>query len=347
MKLLENKLKFDCNETLIIGVVGMSGIGKTTLAMLLHEKWNCKFLRCVPLLGIRKKSEQYGPVWLRKTLLEVLLEGKFPAISDKTTHESVKDKLLKTKVFLVLDDVSNKKQLEFLLSDLDWIKKGSKIIITTSDQSLLKGFADDTYVVPLLNDKEAFQLFTYHAFDDQNCSATQNFLSLSRKFVDYSRGHPQTLIILGTELHEKDEAHWEHRLRTITDCYNTRIQDVWRFSTDQLSEQQKDVFFDIVYFFKSEDEYFVRSLLDSGDPDTIDSVSELRDLADKFLITISDGRVEMNDLLYRFSKGLGFPRRHRLCNYKGIINKLNKMELSVSILCERENPIMFSKQISR
>ncbi|XP_010441762.1 PREDICTED: disease resistance-like protein CSA1 [Camelina sativa] len=322
MEQFERKLDFDCNETRIIGVVGMPGIGKTTLAMLLYEKWNCKFLRCVPLWGIRKKSDEYGPVWLQKTLLEVLLEGKFPA----TTHESVKDKLLQNKVFVVLDDVSNKEQLEFLLSDLDWIKKGSKIIITTSDQSLLKGFADDIFVVPLLNDKEAFQLFTFHAFDDQICSATQNFqMSLSRKFVDYTRGHPQALILLGIELYGKDEAHWEHRLGIMTDRYNSWTQDPFRFN--QLNERQKDVFLDIVYFFKSEDEYFVRSLLDSGDPDTTGSVSELRDLANKFLITISDGQVEMNDLLYRFSRGFDFSLRHRLWNYEDIIIKLKNREL--------------------
>ncbi|CDY26385.1 BnaA02g23850D [Brassica napus] len=155
MEQLEKKLEFDCNETRIIGVVGMPGIGKTTLAVMLHEKWNSQFIRCVPLLNIRKKSNDYGPVWLRKTLLEVLLEGKFPLISDKTTHESVKDILLHTKVFVVLDDLSDKKQLEFLLGNLGWIKKGSKIVISTCDKSLLDGCAHDTYVVPVLNDREA------------------------------------------------------------------------------------------------------------------------------------------------------------------------------------------------
>lgn len=309
----------------------MPGIGKTTLAMKLHEKWNYNFVRCMPLLGIHKKSKDYEPVWLRKTLLEVLLEGKFPVIDNETTHESVKDILLQTKVFVVLDDVSDRKQLDFLLGNLDWIKKGSKILITTSDQSLLKGFVDDTYVVPLLNDKEAFQLFTYHAFDGR-ISPTQSFLILSRKFADYARGHPKALKLLGIELRGKDEAHWVNRLGTGTDWYNTRIHDVWKISTDQLNEQQKDVFFDIVYFFKSENEYFVRSLLDSGDPDITDSVSETRDLADKFLITISDGRVEMNDLLHRFSKGLGSPLRHRLWNYKDICRLWNYEDID-----KREN----------
>ncbi|XP_019095941.1 PREDICTED: uncharacterized protein LOC104760394 isoform X3 [Camelina sativa] len=328
MEQLEKKLEFDCNETRIVGVVGMPGIGKTTLAVMLHEKWNCKFLRCLPFLGIRKKSEDYGPVWLRKTLLEVLLEGKFLVISNKTTHESVKDKLLQSKVFIVLDDVSNKKQLDFLLGDLDWIKKGSKIIITTCDKSLLEGLSHDTYEVPELNYREAFQLFSHHAFGLQICSPTGAFLTLSRMFVDYARGHPLALNLLGRELHGKDKADWEFELEALTKNSSMMFQDVWRFSTDQLNERQKDVFLDILCLFKSEDEYFVRSLLDSEDPDSADAVSEVKDLANKFLITISGGRVEINVLLYALSKDLGSPRLLSMWNYKDIINKLTKMELS-------------------
>ncbi|KAF3591671.1 hypothetical protein DY000_02024540, partial [Brassica cretica] len=318
MEQLEQKLEFDCDETRIIGVVGMPGIGKTTLAMRLYEEWNSKFVHCMPLLGICKKSKDHELVWLRKTLLEVLLEGKFPEKQNEITHESVKDILLQTKIFVVLSDVSDKKQLDFLLGNLDWVKKGSKIVITTGDRSLLKEFVDDIYVVPLLNDEEAFQLFTYHAFDDQTYSPSQDFVILSRKFVDYAQGHPQALISLGTELRGKDEDYWNQRLATVTDRDNTTIQDVWKLSTDQLNERQKDVLLDIVHFFKSEDEYFVRSLLDSGDPDATDAVSEVRDLAEKFMITVSDGRVEMNDLLYKFGKGLGSTMVHGMWNYKDI-----------------------------
>lgn len=159
---LEQILEFDCDETRIVGVAGMPGIGKTTLAMWLYENWNCKFVRCVPLLGIRKKSEEHGLVWLRTTLLKVLLGGEIPNINDKTTNESIKKELLQTKVFIILDDVTDKKQIEFLLGDFKWIKKGSKIVITARDKSLLEGLADDTYLVPQLDNNEAFQLLSYH-----------------------------------------------------------------------------------------------------------------------------------------------------------------------------------------
>lgn len=56
--------------------------------------------------------------------------------------------MLQTKVFVILDNVSEKMQLDFLLGNLDWKRKGSKIIITRYDKSLLKGFANDTYIVP-------------------------------------------------------------------------------------------------------------------------------------------------------------------------------------------------------
>ncbi|KAG7567538.1 NB-ARC [Arabidopsis thaliana x Arabidopsis arenosa] len=349
MEQLEYKLDFDGNDTQIIGVVGMPGIGKTTLAMMLHEKWKRKFISCVTYLGISKNSEDDRPVQLRRTLLEDLLKGKVPEIGDETTHGSVKVELLKTKIFALLDDVSDKRQLEFLLGELDWIKKGSKIIITTCDKSLLEGFADDTYVVPKLNDREAFQLFSYHAFHGQNFNSTSSLLTLSRMFVDYARGHPLTLKLLGRELYEKDEVHWAPILEMLTKQSNRMFQGVGGFSTDQLklsekqkdqdvggfstdqlklTEKQKDAFLDIVCFFKSEDEYFVRSLLDSGDPDSTNSVSEVKDLVNKFLITIAGGRVEMNVPLYTFSKDLGSPRWLRLWNYEDIINKLMKMKKS-------------------
>ena len=331
MEQLDEMLESHGDETRIIGVVGMPGIGKTTLAMMMHEKWKPRYLRSVEFLDIHTKSKDCEPVWLRKTLLELLLEGKVPKIDDETTHGSVKVELLKTKIFALLEDVSDKRQLELLLGKLDWIKKGSKIIITTCDKSLLEGFADDTYVIPALNDREALQLFSYHAFHGQKLNSTSSLLTLSRMFVDYAQGHPLTLKLLATELCGKDEVHWASKLEMISKQSNKLLQDVWKESFDLLSEKQKDVFLDIVCFFKSEDEYFVRSLLDSGDPDSTDP-SEVKDLVNKFLITIAGGRVEMNVPLYTFFKDLGSPQWLRLCNYEDIINELMKMKKSVSFI---------------
>ncbi|RID75877.1 hypothetical protein BRARA_B02893, partial [Brassica rapa] len=296
MRQLEKKLEFDCSETRIIGVVGIAGIGKTTLLTILHEKWTCKFVRSVPLLGIHKKSEHYGLAWLRQTLLVVLLGGKFGVINDKTTHDSLKDKLLQTKVFVVLDDVSNKKQLKFLLGDLTWIKKGSKIVITSCDKSLIEEFVHETYVVPPLNYEEALQLFSNHASGDH-----LNSMKLCRELVDCAGGNPLVIKLLGKQLHGRDEAQREIRREDLIH-FGLVILDIFRYHYDGLSEKQKDVFLDIASFFRSEDDNFVRSLLDSGDHDASDAESEVKDLTHKGVISILGCRVEMHDLLYMFGK---------------------------------------------
>ncbi|CAF1991247.1 unnamed protein product [Brassica oleracea] len=320
LKQMEKMLYSMPGETFIVGVVGMHGIGKTTLATMLFEKRGSKFPRRL-FLTVPKECE---PEQLRSMFLKKLLEHLHVNISDETTHECVKAELLQTKVFAVLDDVSDKKQLQILLGNLAWIKKGSKIVITTCDKSYLEGFAHDTYFVPPLKNREAVQLFAYHAFYKQ-IYPSETFLSLSRMFVDHSTGNPLALESLGSLLCGKDEACWEHELQKVRQSFNMKMGKVWRFSIKQLTEGQKDMFLDIVYFFKSEEEYFVRRLLDSENPE---AVSEVRDLADKLLITISGGRVGIHDQLYALSKDLGSPGERKLWNYKDIIGYMKKSKQS-------------------
>ncbi|CAH8333591.1 unnamed protein product [Eruca vesicaria subsp. sativa] len=317
---MEKVLYSTWGETRIVGVVGMRGIGKTTLAKILFVRRGSKF----PSHSFLTMSKDCRPEKLRKLrrmFLKDLLKHTNQDISDETTHEYVKSELLQTKVFAVLDGVSDKNQLQFLLGNLDWIKKGSKIVITTCDKSLLEGLSHDIYVVPQLNNREALQLFSYHAFNHQICSPTGTFVSLSRMLVDNAGGNPLYLTLLGSILCGKDEAYWEEELQRARQSFNTKMREIWTFYFDQLSERQKDAFLDIVYFFKSEDEYFIRSLMDSGNSET---VSEVKDLADKLLITTSGGKIEVHDQMYTLGEKLGSPGWYRLTNYKNIIEYLTK-----------------------
>ena len=212
LKQLEKMVYSTPGETRIIGVVGESGIGKTTIAENLFKMRGCKF----PSNLFLRMRKEHSLEQLRRTFLNKLLKHVNHTISEDTTHEYVKDKLLQAKSFIVLDEVSDKKQLEFLLGNLKWIKKGSKIVITTRDKSLLDGLAHDTYVVPKLDYRDAFQLFRYHAFDDHSCSPTGKFLTMSRRFVEKSGGNPLALKLLGSKLREKDEAKWNHQMKKRT-----------------------------------------------------------------------------------------------------------------------------------
>lgn len=284
---LEGKL-FDFR---IVGIVGMPGIGKTSLATAYYNRLNHKFFFHKNILSIRENSIEHGKNWLKNTLL-----------NGQDFNEEA-DMFSKT-ILYVLDDVSHKDQVNFLNTGREWIKGGSKIIITTRDKSSIQDLVDDIYLVPCLNDKEALQLFNSHAFDDQTCTGTApapgNFANLSKSFVEYAEGNPRALEELGKEVFGREEAYWEERLATLPYCCNQNIRNDLTSSYEKLTCQQKDAFLDVACFFRSEEEDYVNCLLDDSE-----SSEAVRDLTEKYFICISAGRVEMHNLICTLGKQLG------------------------------------------
>ncbi|KAH0899056.1 hypothetical protein HID58_048624 [Brassica napus] len=296
LKQLEEKLhmdSLDCNEdeTRVLGIFGMAGIGKTYLAKKLFFKLETKLCRALIIEFDCDNSNQ-----LEKRLVEGLLKKDYPSLifAGENSLEDWKNLLIEKKVVVVFDNVSDKKHLEPLMGNCDWIKKGSRIVITTRDKSLTEGLTvSDLYEVPGLNEREGLELFKAQI----GTTLEGNYLELSRKYVDYTGGNPLALEAFGEEIRGKDEDHWEARLRTLSKVSSEKIGKVLRTCFDGLNQKQKDAFLDIAIFFRSKDDDYIKSLLESFDPDTSKAGNNFRELLDKFLIGVSDGRVEMNNLL--------------------------------------------------
>lgn len=270
------------------------------------------------LPDVHQTTKDFGLSYLPTTLLENLLKVKNPRFETvQAAHECYKDQLLRTKTLIVLDNVSDKEQILALLGKRDWIKQGSKIVIATSDKSLVHDWIDVIYEVPPLSYEDSLQHFNHYAFGGQ--SNALSFLNLSKDFVRYSKGNPLALKVLGAELLGKDEPIWHSKLDALSQYHNGRersstktlaqsssemLQSVWKGSYDALNEQQRDTLLDIACF-RSHDENYVASLLDSYGENSTDARIEIAELVDKYLVSISGGKIEMHDTLHMFSEKLG------------------------------------------
>ncbi|XP_019057329.1 PREDICTED: LOW QUALITY PROTEIN: disease resistance protein LAZ5-like [Tarenaya hassleriana] len=327
---LENLLlSQEINRVRIVGVVGMAGIGKKTVARCVYHCNFPSFDGHYFLEDIRNESKLQGLRSLRQNLLRGLLddENLDTGVSDGANEAN---RLRNKKLFIVLDDVTSRKQITELIGEPERYKDtyhgGSWIVITSRDQKLLKGIVDVTYIVPKLNDKEAFQLFSSKAFP--KCSCPEELRDLANKFVDYADGNPLALQVLGSDLLRRDETYWRKKFAQLQTSTDAEIEDMLKSSFVDLSPEHKNMFLDIACLFISEETDFVSSILNA---DHYDAAAAISDLKGKCLLTISNNRLQMHDLLHTMGKKIctmspikGADNCSRLWNHKDIDRVLKK-----------------------
>ncbi|XP_059652085.1 disease resistance protein RUN1-like [Cornus florida] len=181
-----------------MAIYGMGGIGKTTIAKTLYNLNFDKFEGNSFLADISKTSkEPDGLVRLQRQLLSKILKGRKVKISN--VHEGnimIKEALSSKRVLLVLDDVDQPDQLKAMLLMQDWIKQGSKIIITCRDEQLLKVYKlYEIHKVEELDYYESLQLFSWHAFGKDH--PIEAYMAHSKRVIEYCEGLPLALEVLG------------------------------------------------------------------------------------------------------------------------------------------------------
>ncbi|XP_034680298.1 disease resistance protein RPV1-like [Vitis riparia] len=288
---LKSLIKLESNEVRMIGIYGLGGIGKTTIAKAVYNNISHQFESRIFLENVRERSKDFSSLLqLLKEVLNGVVKGKNKKIS--SVHEGInviRNRFHSKKVLLILDDVDNLKQLKFLAGERGWFGPGSRIIITSRDQQCLNVHeVDASYEVEALNYKESIQLFCQHAFK-QNIPKS-DYVDLSNHVVNYVKGLPLALEVLGSFLFNKSGSDWESALQKLKENPNIEVQNVLKISFDGLDKKEQETFLDIACFFKGWNENDVTRLVEHGR-------IVIRVLSDKCLITLFGNTIRMHDLV--------------------------------------------------
>ncbi|XP_050251162.1 TMV resistance protein N-like isoform X1 [Quercus robur] len=277
-----------------IGIWGMPGIGKTTLALAIYGRICHQFEASCLIHDVREtvEKEKAGLVNLQKQLLFKTLKVKEENIWDY--HEGIKvikTRLSNKKVLIVIDDVDKVEQLQALAGSCDWFGLGSRIIITSKDKHLLIRHHRDTIVHRAngLDNDEALELFSWIVFNQTY--PKKDFEDLSNGFVKYANGLPIALKVISSSLIDRPREVWEDYLHQLEEIPEGEILDKLEISYRGLNEIEQNLFLDIACFFKGEDKNRVAHIEGFG------CEKNIKTLEDKSLIAILGGKLWLHDLI--------------------------------------------------
>uniref|UniRef100_A0A0D9WI38 Uncharacterized protein n=1 Tax=Leersia perrieri TaxID=77586 RepID=A0A0D9WI38_9ORYZ len=199
----------------ILPIVGMGGVGKTTLTQLVYNDvrvknhFQLRMWLCV--------SESFDEAKLTKETIESVASGiPCDTINMNLLQEDLSNKLKGKRFLLVLDDVWNEDpdkweryQCALVAGD-----KGSKIVVTTRNENVGKLMGGVTpYYLKQLSYDDCWHLFRSYAFIDGDSSAHPNLEMIGKKIVHKLKGLPLATKTLGSLLCAKDnEDDWKNIL---------------------------------------------------------------------------------------------------------------------------------------
>ncbi|XP_057453690.1 putative disease resistance protein At3g14460 isoform X2 [Lotus japonicus] len=206
----------DDHQLSIISVVGMGGMGKTTLAQHLYNdprlegKFDIKAWVCV--------SDDFDVFKVTRAILDEITRSSDDSRELNTLQVKLKEKLMGKSFLLVLDDVWNEDhmQWESLRAPFSSAAQGSKILVTTRSMKVASIMrSNQTCQLEQLQEQHSWQLFSKHAFQDENSQLNPDFKEVGIKIVRKCKGLPLALKSIGSLLYTKSSSlEWERILKS-------------------------------------------------------------------------------------------------------------------------------------
>lgn len=225
----------------VVALVGLGGVGKTTLAQLVYNDE-----KVVENFGAKRMfisaSDDFNVGRLLNEMMQSLLGG-LPGTSNgnvERVKELLGQKLAGGKFLLVLDGIwnANAKTLVDMRSWFQGISdsQGSKILVTTRTVEVvltMREFPCITHNLDELSGDDSWTIFRKIAFKDGGPRETDTLVEIGRRIVEKCKGLPFLIESVAELLHSKlDEEEWGSMENDET--WNSEFLQLLRTSFDRL-----------------------------------------------------------------------------------------------------------------
>jgi hypothetical protein len=239
----------------VLAVVGMGGIGKTTLVKKLYHQIHDNFKQSSFLENVKESD-------IVKVKKKIIMDLRGFKLKDPETFlRYFEECWTEMKVLMVIDDVKETQLIELFGEDIDGIKRsenGSRVIMTGRNWRDFENVTpkDGKFEMDGLNEKQAMELFSWRAFNQS--TPPHDFASITTEVVDACQGLPLSLEVIGSWLSTKrNPQEWKEglsRLKNVKpfggDCIeNDKLWGRLKLSYNDLAYEEQEMFLDIACFF--------------------------------------------------------------------------------------------------
>ncbi|XBI05706.1 hypothetical protein VPH35_133836 [Triticum aestivum] len=234
------------NNVMVLPIVGMGGIGKTTLAQLVHN--DPRVMHHFELVIWVCVSNKFVIEEIIRSIIQVVTMNKCELTEMEALRKKLRELLGKKRYLLLLDDVWNEDRQKWddmrSLLCSHAVSSSAIIVTSRSDQVASIMGTHPPHQISLLNEDQSWELFNRNAFG-RGVEKQEKLISMAKSIVHKCKGLPLAIKTIAALLCSKNHSHWFSIVDSDvwkSDILATGIAPALHLSYDHLSAEEKICF---------------------------------------------------------------------------------------------------------